>query len=467
MLRIQKKAISKKRISLILVDLLIFLLSFGMAAVIRFGPAGAPRYLLERWFSFLFITPIFLIVFYIFDFYNIKKDYRRLREPLGVAAVTIISVLISIFLSYLLFYGNLSFTLGRGVLTLFALLVFVGVLGWRWIYSLLGVKGVFSKKVILVASRGQMEKLQPLLQAINADMDLEWGGLIGLEPEATSPPPPGLLSLGTTEQLMEIVHREHPDILVIALPTEGFKPLIRDLIWCHQRGIEIRDVITFSEEYFKKISLEFIDDLWFLISYINIPKVHVHRIKRLMDIALSLLALILTLPLSLLIAALIKLESKGSLFFIQERIGQEGKPFRLIKFRSMVQDAEERTGPIWAAIDDPRITRVGRFLRRWRLDEIPQLWNVLRGEMSLVGPRPERLEFLNELKAKVPYFMERLSVKPGITGWAQVESEYASSVEESQQKLEFDLYYIKNVSFLLDIFILLRTLKVIFLAKGR
>ncbi|MDH7500743.1 MAG: exopolysaccharide biosynthesis polyprenyl glycosylphosphotransferase, partial [candidate division NC10 bacterium] len=243
--------------------------------------------------------------------------------------------------------------------------------------------------------------------------------------------------------------------------------LIRDLITVSQRGIEIRDAISFSEEYFKRIPLRFIDDLWFLISYINIPKIHVQRIKRLMDILISLLALLLSLPLSLLVSALIKIESRGDLFFIQERIGKDGKPFRLIKFRSMVQDAEESSGPVWATMDDPRVTRVGRFLRRWRLDEIPQFINVLRGEMSLVGPRPERREFLDELKAKVPYFMERLSVKPGVTGWAQIESTYASSVEESQIKLEYDLYYIKNVSFLLDLSILLRTLKVILWGKGR
>lgn len=467
MLRIQKKGISKKRISLILVDLFVFQLSFLAATIIRFGLANTSRYLSERWFSFSLITPIFFLIFYVFDLYNIKKDYRRPNESFRVAWGTIVSILISIFLFYLLFYGNWSAILGRGILAIYAFLVFVGILTWRWVYSLLGVKGVFAKKLILVGDQAQMEKLQPLLQGIDSDMDLKLAGLIGLSPERTSQPSSPVPILGTTEQLKEIVNRENPDILVIALPSEGFKPLIRNLIWCNQEGIEIRDMISFTEEYFKKIPLEFIDDLWFLSSYINIPKVHVQRIKRLMDISLSLLALILTFPLSLLIAALIKMESRGNLFFIQERIGKDGKAFRLIKFRSMVQDAEETTGPIWAAVDDPRMTRIGKSIRRWRLDEIPQLLNVLKGEMSLVGPRPERREFVDELKAQVPYFMERLSVKPGITGWAQVESTYASSVEESQKKLEFDLYYIKNVSFLLDISILLKTLKVIILGRGR
>ena len=467
MLRIQKRAISAKRISLILVDLLIFQASFALAVIIRFGLAGAPRYISERWPATFLITPIFLIVFYVADLYQTKKDYRRPAESLRMASATVISVSISIFLFYLLFYGNWSAILGRGILALYALLVFIGILGWRWFYSHLGIKGVFSKKVILVGDLADLAKLQPLLQGIASDMDLKLGGLVGLGREGMPEVNSGLPILGTAHQLLEIVNRENPDLLVVAVASEGFKPLIRDLIASNQRGIEIRDAISFSEEYFKKIPLEFIDDLWFLISYINIPKIHVQRVKRLIDIALSLLALMLTLPLSLLIAALIKMESRGDLFFVQERIGKDGKPFRLIKFRSMVQNAEETTGPVWAAMEDPRVTRIGRFLRRWRLDEIPQLWNVLRGEMSLVGPRPERREFLNELKAKVPYFMERLSVKPGITGWAQIESSYASSVEESQLKLEFDLYYIKNVSFLLDLSILLKTLKVITLGKGR
>jgi exopolysaccharide biosynthesis polyprenyl glycosylphosphotransferase len=469
MLRIQKKAISTKRISLIVADLLILQVSFLLAALIRFGFTGTPRYIAERWLSFYLIIPIFLIVFYVVDLYDIKRDYRRLPESLQVAAGTAISILISVFVSYLLFYGNLSFTLGRGVLSLYALFVFLGILGWRWLYSLLGVRGVFSKKVILVGYPGQMAKLQPLLQEIHSDMDLSFGGFISLPQERGSPVSPSLndLTLGTTERLAEIVEREDPDVLVLALPSERFQPLIRDLIWCNQRGIEIRDVISFSEEYFKRIPLEHIDDLWFLISYINIPKIHTHRIKRLMDLGISLLALTLFLPLTLLVAVLIKIESRGRIFFIQQRIGKDGEPFALIKFRSMIRDAEVETGPTWATVDDPRATRIGRFIRRWRLDEIPQLLNVLRGEMSLVGPRPERREFVEELKAKVPYFMERLSVKPGITGWAQVESAYASSVEESQRKLEYDLYYIKNISFLLDTLILLKTLRVVVLGKGR
>lgn len=452
---------------MILVDLFIFQASFLLAVLLRFGLSGASRYLPERWPVIFLITPIFLLVFYVADLYQVKKDYRRPAESLRVASATAISIFLSIFLFYFLFYGNWSAILGRGILALYALLVFAGIWGWRWLYSHLGIKGVFSKKIILVGDPADLGKLQPLLQGIASDMDLKLGGLIGLGTESTAPPDSKVPILGTAHQLLEIVARENPDVLVVALSSDRYQPLIRDLITVSQRGIEIRDAVSFSEEYFKRIPLEFIDDLWFLISYINLPKIHVQRIKRLMDIVISLLALLLSLPLSLFVSLLIKIESRGDLFFVQERIGKDGQPFRLIKFRSMAQDAEGGTGPVWAAMDDPRVTRVGRFLRRWRLDEIPQFINVLRGEMSLVGPRPERREFLGELKAKVPYFMERLSVKPGMTGWAQIESSYASSVEESQVKLEFDLYYIKNVSFLLDLSILLRTLKVIALGKGR
>ena len=190
MLRIQKKAISKKRFSLILVDLLILHLAFLLAALIRFGFVHTPRYLSERWLYFYLIIPIFLIVFYVVDLYDIKKDYRRLAESLQVAAATAVSLLISIFLSYLFFYGNVSFTFGRGVLAFYGLLVFLGILGWRWLYSLLGVRGVFAKKVMVVGNSSQMTKLRALFQEIHSDMDLSLGGFISLPNEAGPSPQP-------------------------------------------------------------------------------------------------------------------------------------------------------------------------------------------------------------------------------------------------------------------------------------
>lgn len=188
--------------------------------------------------------------------------------------------------------------------------------------------------------------------------------------------------------------------------------------------------------------------------------------KRLLDFCLAVLGLVLALPIILLTALAVKLDSKGPVFHKQKRVGMEGRIFTLVKFRSMNVNAEQDTGPVWAQKNDSRITRVGKVIRKLRVDEIPQMWNVLRNEMSFVGPRPERPYFVEELKKDIPYYTERLVVKPGITGWAQINYTYGSTKEDALQKLQYDLYYIKNMSIFLDIIILLRTIKVVIRRQG-
>ncbi len=189
--------------------------------------------------------------------------------------------------------------------------------------------------------------------------------------------------------------------------------------------------------------------------------------KRLFDITVSLIGLALAAPIMALVALAIKLESSGPMLYRQSRLGQNGCVFILNKFRSMRQDAEKHTGPVWTTAKDTRITRVGAVLRRTRLDELPQLVNVLVGHMSFIGPRPERPEFVTELQKTIPFYMERLAVKPGITGWAQVRYRYGSSVEDAVEKLQYDLYYIKNLSLFLDLLIVLNTVQVVLFARGR
>ena len=205
--------------------------------------------------------------------------------------------------------------------------------------------------------------------------------------------------------------------------------------------------------------------LVFADGFVKTPRTEI--IKRLFDVTLAFCGLILAAPVMLLVAAAIKLESPGSILYRQSRSGQNGCVFILNKFRSMRQDAEKETGPVWAAQSDSRVTRVGAFLRRTRLDELPQLFNVLVGHMSFIGPRPERPEFVQDLQRQIPFYMKRLSVKPGITGWAQVKYRYGSSVDDALEKLQYDLYYIKNLSLFLDFLILLNTVQVVLFARGR
>ncbi len=192
------------------------------------------------------------------------------------------------------------------------------------------------------------------------------------------------------------------------------------------------------------------------------------RLKRILDMAISLVGIVLTMPLMLLAALLIKLSGPFSpVFYSQERVGQFGKIFRIRKFRTMRTDAETESGPVWASDDDPRITPVGRVLRKFRIDELPQFWNVLIGEMSLVGPRPERPEITAMLERQIPFYSEREYALPGVSGWAQIHSPYGGSIESTRRKLEYDLYYIKNMSPSLDLQIILRTLRIVLLGKER
>jgi exopolysaccharide biosynthesis polyprenyl glycosylphosphotransferase len=188
--------------------------------------------------------------------------------------------------------------------------------------------------------------------------------------------------------------------------------------------------------------------------------------KRTVDVLLASLLLVFTWPLMIATAIAVRMDSEGPILFSQERVGRDGKLFTLMKFRSMLADAEKMTGPVWATQDDPRITRVGRFIRRTRLDELPQIFNVLAGHMSLVGPRPERQHFVDDLAAKIPYFRQRHIVKPGLTGWAQINYRYGSTFEDALQKLQYDLFYIKNQSLLFDLSILFNTVKIVILRKG-
>jgi sugar transferase (PEP-CTERM system associated) len=220
------------------------------------------------------------------------------------------------------------------------------------------------------------------------------------------------------------------------------------------------------EEYTGKIAVENLRPSWFIFSTGFRKTRALLAAKRVFDIALSLFGLIVGFPVMLAVALLVKLTSRGPVFYHQERVGLGGRTFQVHKFRSMRQDAEAATGPVWSAKNDSRITPTGHFLRRTRLDELPQMWNVLRGDMSIVGPRPERPTFVAELTEKIPFYGQRHVVKPGLTGWAQVRYTYGASVEDAIEKLQYDLYYIKNLSLALDVVIVLETIKTVVLRRG-
>ena len=271
--------------------------------------------------------------------------------------------------------------------------------------------------------------------------------------------------IGDYKQISSIVQAGNIDRIIVALDERRGKFPIDELLLCRLKGIKVDDGVGFTEYLAGKLS---IDSLYpsFLIFSNGFKNIALYkRIKRWFDILISMACLVICFPVSLMIAIAIKLNSKGSVFYQQERVGEDGKIFCLLKFRSMRIDAEEN-GPLWAEINDQRVTQVGRVMRKLRLDEIPQMINVLKGEMSFVGPRPERPFFIEQLEKEIPFYSIRHVVKPGITGWAQICYPYGASKEDALEKLKYDLYYIKNLSPLLDLNIIFETVKVVLFGKG-
>jgi sugar transferase (PEP-CTERM system associated) len=272
--------------------------------------------------------------------------------------------------------------------------------------------------------------------------------------------------VGNGGGLVDTVRNEKAKKIVISLSERRGVLPIKDLLACKLSGVEVVDAPSFYEELTGKLLIEDIKPSWFVLSD-GFRKTGFRSIsKRIFDILFAIICLAITVLYVPIIALLIKLDSRGSVFFRQVRTGEGGKDFLIYKFRTMRQDAESETGAVWAQKNDTRITRMGRFLRKSRLDELPQLFNVLKGDMSFIGPRPERPEMITALEVIIPYYSERHSVKPGITGWAQVKYSYGGSVEDAIEKLKYDLFYIKHMSLFLDLLILLETVKVVLFGRG-
>jgi sugar transferase (PEP-CTERM system associated) len=271
--------------------------------------------------------------------------------------------------------------------------------------------------------------------------------------------------VGDFTRIMTICEVERVDRIIIALDEKRGRLPLEQLLNCRLNGIRVDDGTTFTERLAGKLSVEDLLPSSLIFSDGFKRSAILRSLKRILDIIASSLGLLSSLPISFLVGVAIKVDTPGPIFYKQERVGEDGEIFELLKFRSMRVNAEEK-GPVWASADDRRSTRVGRIIRKLRLDEIPQMINVLRGEMSFVGPRPERPFFVDQLKNEIPFYSCRHSVKPGITGWAQVRYPYGASKEDALEKLKFDIYYIKHMSPLLDLMIMLYTVKIVLLRRG-
>jgi sugar transferase (PEP-CTERM system associated) len=271
--------------------------------------------------------------------------------------------------------------------------------------------------------------------------------------------------IGDQSQILDIATREKVDRIIVALEERRGRFPDVQLLECKMRGIAVEEGIEFYEHLTGRLQVESIRPSFLIFSDGFKKSKLTMWMKGVIEFALSLIGLILLSPLILIISILIKIDSRGPVFYRQERVGERGKIFKLLKFRSMVENAETN-GPVWAQQDDKRMTRVGRWIRKSRFDEVPQLFNVLKGDVSFVGPRPERPYFVEQLRKEIPFYDQRLSVKPGVTGWAQIKYPYGASKEDALEKLKYDLYYIKNLSPLFDLLIIFETIKVVLFGKG-
>jgi len=354
----------------------------------------------------------------------------------------------------------------RGVLLGFGPVVFCTLLLWRRMYLWIDSQKKFSERVLILGTGVEAQQI-----AIEALSRLPLGfHIVGFLGESRAEVGRALVNtaiIGTTQDLVASVEKQKISRIVVALDDRRGRLPVDELLSCRLRGVRVEEGFDFFERLTGRLPVASLRPSSLVFSDGFRKPRALHAAKRTVEVLFAGLGLVVTMPLLAIIAIVIRLDSRGSVLYFQERIGEGGEIFSVIKYRTMRIDAEAGSGPVWATTgEDPRVTAVGRWLRRLRLDELPQLWNVLRGEMSFVGPRPERSHFVEQLRRVVPYYDERHRVKPGITGWAQVKFRYGSTIEDAEEKLQYDLYYVKHMSLMFDIVILLETAKVMILGKG-
>ena len=434
----------------------LFVITFALASAQWLGYSNGEGSL---WAKSSILTAVTLLALYLADLYQLDSRIRRVELASRLIIAMAVSSVVTAAVGYVIPHlglGRVTFVHTFGVLAL-------GCLGTRLIWLARVAKRKLHHRV-LVLGVGPSASVLPELQ-FSPTRPFTIIGFLDDAPDAADRVPAGFDLLGKTKDLLSLTDELRPDLVLVALAEMRRALPAEELLECRLQGINVEDWPTFYEKETGKILVTNLRPSWLIFSDGFVKTDTTRAVKRAMDVALAVAGLVLALPIMALVACAIKLTSKGPVLFTQQRVGERGRIFVLKKFRSMSVNAEAN-GPVWAAARDPRVTRVGGLLRRTRLDELPQFWNVLAGDMSFVGPRPERPEFVATLQREIPFYMGRHSVRPGITGWAQVRHEYAASIEDSMEKLQYDLYYVKNLSPLLDLVILLSTIQVVLFRRG-
>jgi sugar transferase (PEP-CTERM system associated) len=406
------------------------------------------------------VTALCQLCFYYNDLYDLTVVHSnrelvvRLLQAAGAAAIVLAAVCIAA-PSLILDPGTFVTALGVFV---------VAVLTWRVTFNHLARDPHLEERVLILGT-GRTARM--LARQIGTQQDFAYR-LVGFIDDANGAS--GNVRqhdiLGSVADMDRIVGERHVDRIVVGLSDRRGRLPIQQLLRAKVSGVRVEDATTTYERLTGKILIDDLKPSWLIFSDGFRASRWTRFVKRMLDLALSIIGVLLASPLMALTALAVKLDSTGPALYSQERVGENGRVFKIYKFRSMRNDAEKAGAPMWARDKDPRVTRVGRFIRLTRLDELPQLWNVMNGDMSFVGPRPERPFFVEQLAHEIPFYMQRHAVKPGLTGWAQVKYRYGSSIEDAMEKLRYDLYYIKHLSIFFDLTIVLDTVKVILLGKG-
>jgi sugar transferase (PEP-CTERM system associated) len=448
---------------LLLVEAMLLFGGLVVAVYLRVGAIDAEDALIQRhgFYKAALATVFCLTSFYIFDLYDFVVMHDRgelilrLLQALGLAWIALA----------LLFYAVPQVMIGRGV-TLIALPVaLLLMVGWRvGIHWVLGHPEIGERILIVGSGPFAIEVARETLNRPDAGFRVV--GFVDNDPELLGKSLINPKVIGLTSELASLVKSESIDRIVVAITDRRGAFPTQELLRLSLAGdVSIEESASFYERVTGRVLLDLVRPSWLIFSSRGrrartneVIRVVIHRL-------VALIGAILSLPIALLTAVLIKIDSRGPVLYKQERVGKNGRTFTLMKFRSMRVDAE-KDGPVWASTSDNRTTRVGRIIRKIRVDEIPQFWNILRGDMNFVGPRPERPHFVAQLAEEIKYYEQRHLIAPGLTGWAQINYPYGASIEDARKKLEYDLYYIKNQSVTLDATIMFETIKTILFGRG-
>jgi sugar transferase (PEP-CTERM system associated) len=451
--------------TLVLIEHELIVLAVTLAAALRFDPGTVAAELTNG--SFLWraslIAGVLQVALHYCDLYDLRTLADRRNLVVGlIQALGGASLILAV-----LYYWLPWLIIGRGVFVIASVFVVILVAGWRLAFEWFALRVGPAERLLIVGTGGAAVALAKELFDHRQELGVEIVGFVDVDPKlvGTSLINPGVV--GTIAEIPSIVRDRKVDRVVVSLAdARGKLPMDGLLSMKLNDGVQFDHLASVYEEYTGKIAVENLRPSWLIFSQGFRKSQIVALTKRGLDVIAAFVGLVILSPVLCLVAIAVRLTSPGPALYSQKRVGNNGRVFVIHKFRSMRVDAEAKTGAVWSVENDPRVTPLGRILRRTRLDEVPQLWNVLVGDMSIVGPRPERPEFVADLTTRIPFYGQRHVVRPGLTGWAQVRHSYGSTVDDALQKLQYDLFYIKHMSIAFDLFIWLETLKTVLVRRG-